>query len=332
MWKDKAVAKKLGIAYGNLSTMLEAGLPVLRSLDTLSQGLRAPYEQAFLRIRERISKGSSFSDAMSEDKKVFAPLDIMIINSAETGGTLGESFNLLSHWHEFSDKMGKLLLSGLILPAFVITIASFVIPIPSQVLGGLDNWSTWRYFRMALTVLSVFYVPAIAIYCIVRYTPKTGPLRRFVDIVALRIPGLGSAIYRLGISRYCRVFQMLSSAGVPITECVEKSGVSCGNAVVASLFEPMAGAVKAGKPSSQGLSTSLPAEFRGIWEVGEETGSLDSCVGKLADNYAYAAEFRFRVFARWFPIFVYVCIAIFLIYNVFVGFTMIYGNLFESLE
>jgi len=324
------LSKKLGIAYDNLSTMLEAGLPVLRSLDTLSQGLRVPYKQAFLNVRQRISKGSSFAGAMGEDKKVFGPLDIMIIDSAETGGTLGESFSLLSHWHEFSDKMGKLLLSGLILPAFVITIAAFIVPIGPMVISGLDNWNTNLYLHRVLTILSMFYVPAITIFCIIRFTPKTGPLRRFLDIVTLRIPGLGSAIYRLSISRYCRVFQMLSSAGVPITECVDKAGVSCGNAVVAALFEPMTDAVKAGKPSSEGLGTSLPPEFRGIWEVGEETGSLDNAVGKLADNYAYAAEFRFRIFARWFPIFVYVCVAIVLIYFVFQGFSLIYGDLMKQ--
>ena len=325
------MAKKLGIAYGNLSTMLEAGLPVLRSLDTLSQGLRVPYKQAFLNVRQRISKGSSFAGAMAEDKKVFAPLDIMIVESAETGGTLGESFGLLSHWHEFASKMAKLVLSGLVLPALVITIAALVIPIPGMVMGGLDNWRTDVYIRQALSILAIFYVPAFVIYCIVRFTPQRGPLRRFLDIVVLRIPGLGSAMYRLSISRYCRVFHMLSAGGLPITECVTKAGASAGNAVVAAMFEPMTDAVKAGKPASEGLSQSLPAEFRGIWEVGEETGTLDKSVGKLADNYAESAEFRFRIFARWFPIVVYVCLSVFMIISVFRGYAQIYGGLLNQM-
>ncbi len=264
---------------------------------------------------------------MAAEPRTFKPLDVMIVDSAETGGTLGESFGLLSHWYEFSSKMAKLVLSGLMLPAFVIFVAAWIVPVPAFVLSG---WHVDLYLHRVLTILMIFFLPAGIIFCIVRYTPPRGLPRKIVDIISLRIPLLGGALYRLAISRYCRVFHMLSAAGLPITECAVKAGAATGNAVIANMFEPMADAVRAGKPASEGLSIKLPADFRGIWQVGEETGGLDDMAKKLADNYADSAEFRFKEFARWFPRVVYFIVMIAMVIAVFKGFQVIYGDLLNQ--
>ena len=317
------LAKNLATAYHNLSTMLDAGVSLLRSLETVASGLRGAQKQAFLRLRDTLAKGSSLAEAMEQNPRVFRPLDVMIIDSAETSGNLGESFGLLGQWYEFSHRMSKMLRSGMVLPIFVITFAAFLVPVPKFVFSG---WDAGVYISGALTILMIFYIPAGIIYSIVRFTPQKGLPRRIVDQAALSVPVLGGALYRLAISRYCRVFHMMSQAGVPITQCVEKATLATGNAAVARMFEPMAESVRQGQPASTGLSGRLPAELRGIWEVGEESGTLDATTGKLAENYAYAAEFRFQEFVRWLPRIVYALIAMVLIYYIFQGWQMIYGQ------
>jgi len=148
-------------------------------------------------------------------------------------------------------------------------------------------------------------------------TPKTGPARRVLDKVVLRIPILGKAFRKLAISRFCWAFHMLCKAGVPYSESVEMAISVTGNLVVADLFKPTAESVKAGQLMSEGLSPKLPLDLVEMWKTGEETGRLDDVSKRLANNYFEQAEFWFAEFTRWFPRFVYLLICIMMIIMIF---------------
>jgi type II secretory pathway component PulF len=308
------LAKGLATAYYNLSTLLEAGVPLLRSLRTVEAGLRGPLQRAFGRLIEGVSNGNPLSDAVDTNPKLFARLDVMIIRAAEASGNLAESFGLLAKWHEFSQRIKRRILSGLALPFLLIHVTAIVAPLPAFVLGGCDVKS---YILSALLIVSVFYIPAAIIIAIMRLTPETGIARRVLDHLSLWIPVLGRALYKLALSRYCRVFYMLCKAGVPITQCAEMATSGAGNAVVADLFRPAAASVESGNPFSEGLSSKLPPEFVEPWKIGEETGELDEIAKRLADTNAEAAEFWFNEFGRWFPRFVYVLVCGVMIYQIF---------------
>ena len=206
------------------------------------------------------------------------------------------------------------------LPILLIHAMAFIVPVPGFVLGG---WQIEPYLISVVKILSLFYIPAAIIFVILRMTPKTGPLRRLLDHLTLKIPLLGRAVYKLALSRYCWVFHMLIKAGVPITDCAEKATAATGNAVVTDLVKPAAASTKAGRPVSDGLSTELPLDFLDIWRVGEETGNLDDVTKRLADNNAEAAEFWLNEFARWLPRLVYCLVCLLMIYYVFKGFAMV---------
>jgi type II secretory pathway component PulF len=195
-----------------------------------------------------------------------------------------------------------------------LTIAAFVYPLPSFVLGGLDVKS---YLIQVVRILLLFWIPAGIIVLIVRTTPRTGLARRVLDNIALRIPVLGSAIHRLAIGRFCWAFHMLSKAGVPYSESVDMALSVTGNAVIADQFAPAAKSVKAGELMSDGFSKKLPLDLVEMWKTGEETGRLDDMSKRLADNYSEQAEFWFAEFTRWFPRFIYFLICIMLIYMIF---------------
>lgn len=308
------MAKGLATAYYNLSTLLEAGVPLLRSLRTVEAGLRGPLQRAFGRLIEAVSNGNPPSDALDMNPKLFARLDVMIIRAAEASGNLAESFGLLAKWHEFSQRIKRRILSGLALPFLLIHITALVAPLPAFVLGGFDVKS---YILSALLIVSVFYIPAVIIIAIMRVTPETGIARRALDHVSLWIPVLGRALYKLALSRYCRIFHMTSKAGMPIAECSEMAANGAGNMAVADLFRASTASVKAGNPFSEGLSSRLPPEFIEAWKIGEETGELDQIAKRLADTNAEAAEFWFNEFGRWFPRFVYLFVCGVMIYRIF---------------
>lgn len=323
------MAKTLAMAYDNLSTMLEAGVPLLRSLNTVAPGLEPRVKKAFLVLAEGVSKGNSLAEMMSHNRKVFSPLDVMLVNAGETSGSLAELIGLMGKWHEMSRRMLRKMLMGFLLPVLVLAIAAFVVPFPYLIFG--DITLRGYAFRVVGIHLS-FWLPAAIIVFIVRLTPSTGLLRRMLDHIVLRVPILGKAMYKFALSRFLWVFHALCKAGVPVADCVGMAIQSSGNIVVGNLFRPAAERVRAGEPMGAGLSSKLPVELVEMWKVGEETGDLDEVTKRLAQRYSEAAEFWLAEFARWFPYFVYFLLALMMIYYVFQGWFRIYSMSFESLE
>jgi type II secretory pathway component PulF len=314
------VASTLALAYHNLSIMLDAGVPVLRSLNTVASGSEPRLRAAFRKLAETVSKGNPLAETMAQSPKIFAPLDVMLVQAAEESGNLPQALELLSKWHEFSGRITRKMLSAMTLPIVLIHVTAFIAPLPAFALGG---WQTMAYLITVAKILLLFYLPAGVIFVIVRMTPKTGAARRLLDRLVLRIPILGRGVYKLALSRYCWAFHMLCGAGLPITDCAEKAASATTNAVVTDLFRPAAASAKAGNAVSDGFSAKLPPDFVDIWRIGEETGQLDDVTRRLADNNGQDAEFWFDEFARWFPRFVYALVCLVMIYYIFRNFSLI---------
>jgi type IV pilus assembly protein PilC len=305
---------KLAIAYNNLSNMLGAGVPVQRSLNTLIPGLKGRPQKAFLALADGVAQGNPLAETMILYPEVFSPVDIMIVEVGEKSGNLPELIGLLSRWHEMSSRMLKRMISGLLLPVLVLTVAAFVYPLPSFILGDTSFTS---YLLSAARILMLFWIPVGIIVLIVRTTPRTGRARRVLDQVVLRIPIMGRAVRKLAIGRFCWAFHMLCKAGVPYSESVDMAMSVTGNLVVSDLFAPSAESVKAGQLMSEGLSRKLPLELVEMWKIGEETGQLDDVSRRLADNFSEQADFWFAEFTRWFPRFIYLLICIMMIIMIF---------------
>ncbi|UCE50208.1 MAG: type II secretion system F family protein [Phycisphaerales bacterium] len=303
----------LAIVYHNLSAMLDSGVPMLRSLNTITPSMKPRMRKAFLALADGVSQGNPLAKMMAQYPGIFGPVDVMLVKVAEKSGNLADLFGLLSKWHEISHRMVRKLLSGLMLPAMVLVIAGCVFPLPGFIRGG---WILNDYLRRIVQILSLFFVPAAVIILVIRFTPRAGSLRRALDSLVLRIPILGRAMYKLALSRYCWAFHMLCKAGVPVTDCVEMSVSATGNLVVGDLFRPAVESTNAGRTIREGLLPGLPLELIEMWKVGEETGQLDDISKHLADTYAEQAEFWFGEFSSWFPRLVYFLISIMLIWMI----------------
>jgi type II secretory pathway component PulF len=303
----------MALVYHNMSLMLAAGVPLLRSLRTVGSAQKGRLRGVLLRMADTTSQGKMLAETMSENPQIFDPLDVAIVEAAEKSGSLPESFSLLSKWHEFSQNIARKILSGLALPVLLIHAVAFIAPLPTLFLGG---WQKNLYLRTALLILLLFYVPAAVVYVILNLTPKKGAARAFLDRAAVKIPVLGKALYNLSISRYCWAFHMLAKAALPVTDCAEKAADSAGNAVVARQVRDGVASVRAGQPVSEGFSSELPAEFFDIWHVGEETGKLEDVTRRLAHNYGQNAEFLFAEFAAWLPRLVYALVCLVIIYYI----------------
>ncbi|MHC4739541.1 MAG: type II secretion system F family protein [Planctomycetota bacterium] len=315
--------KKLALAYHNLSVMLDAGMPILRSLETLVSSIDGKLQDAFAAVTQKVTSGQPIADAMAEHPKVFAPMDISLIRAADLSGNMADSLKMLSQWYEFSNRLKNIILSGMVLPVVLINITAVIAPLPLLFLHAINIPG---YFAMMIRILALLYIPSAVIIAVLRLTPKTGILRRLLDALVLRIPILNKGIRCLAISRYCRAFYMLYKAGIPITQCAKTAPSMTGNIVIAELFEAGADSAQAGKLLFTGFSDRLPTEFLDLWRIGEETGELDSVTKRLADMYADTTEHLLTEFIKWLLKLAYFFVCAIMVIQIFKGYGMIMGR------
>lgn len=317
----------LARAYYDLATLLDAGVPILRSLDLLIQGQRGHSRRVFSQVRESLSKGSSFSESLGQHRRVFPELDRMLIEAAETGGSLPESFKMLSHWHEFVERITRQIQMGLLYPLFLIHAAALIYPLPTLISSFISSQANvGGYLRQVLQVLLWLYVPLLIILGSLLLKERARPLRILLDHLVLRVPGLGAAIYHLSVYRYAKAFGMLYKAGVPVSECTERAALATGNAAVAQLFAGGTASVRKGGMMWEGFSPRLSAEYLHLWQIGEETGELDKTVDRVAAAAQDRADRYFTLFAQWLPRVVYFGALLIAAYMVLQLGTQVYGG------
>lgn len=312
--------------YGNLSTLLSAGLPILRTLHTAQNTARWGIKKMLIQIERDVSSGSELSESMSKWPRHFSNLDLSLIRVGEKTGQLAEVFKSLAEWYELRKKLKNAMISGMVYPVFILHFAALFAPIPGAVLGG--GWeSYWRHF---FGILALLYIPAAAIFLGRLLLPKQGFIRRLFDRIFLMIPVLGTALKCLAVGRFSHFFSMMYKAGIPIMEAARLSIQLCGNSVIRHRLEGGYQAAKHGSPMSSGFSSNLDREFLELWMVGEESGDLDKTSAKLGEIYLDKARFRFEMIAQWLPKLIYFAIMGFIAYQIIKGVLTVYGTVLNS--
>jgi type II secretory pathway component PulF len=304
---------QLAQAYYDLATLLDAGVPILRSLDILIEGRKGFFQRVFVQMRESLSKGASLSESMGCHRNVFPELDRMLVQAAETAGSLGESFKMLSQWHEFVHRITRRMQMGLVYPILILHMGACIAAAPSLALGVV---TISGYLIEVLRTLLLFYIPMIVVIVFVLLRDRVLLLRLPLDFLVLRVPVLGQAIYHMSVCRYARAFAMLYKAGVPITETVERATRATGNVIVAGQLAGGRDSVRQGGMAWEGFSKRLPAEYRHLWQIGEETGELDKVAAKVAEISGDRADLYFTAFASGLPKVIYFAVMIVMVLKV----------------
>jgi len=308
--------------YHKLSLLLRAGVPILQSFRNAAGTSKGNIRRVLLVVADSVSRGDSLVEAMSRHPKVFMPLDVILVEAGAESGNLIDVLEFLSRWYDFRNRLRRTIVSGMVLPLFLIHFAAVIGPAPAFI---LKQYGMTQYYLQAAIILGFLYVPTIIILAILHLTPKTGPARLMLDAFSLRIPILGRAIKNLALSRFCRAFTMLYKAGIPIVECVEVAAGVTGNVVITRMVKGGADSGRAGNSICAGFSRRLPPDLLSIWQVGEETGRLDEAIEPIGDEFAEVSELLFNELAKWMPRLVYFGICIIMGYQIVMGWRAIYG-------
>jgi type IV pilus assembly protein PilC len=287
-----------------LSTLQDAGLPILRSLQILEQQQKPGLLKAIIGgVADEVEGGGTLSDAMANYPKAFDKLYVNMINAGEAGGVLDIILSRLADFMEKAAKLKKKVIGAMIYPVVVISIAIgivsmimvFVIPkfetifkdfkteLPgvTKVLLAVSRWFAndygWAY---------VLFSP-IALILLIKLIRISEGGKYFIDMVKLKIPILGSILGKTAIARFTRTLGTLISAGVPILDAINITKETCGNEVYSRALGKVHDAIREGESMADPLRATkvCDAIVVNMVDVGEETGDLDKMLIKIADNY-----------------------------------------------
>lgn len=287
-----------------LSTLQDAGLPILRSLQILEQQQKPGLMKAIIGgVADEVEGGGTLSDAMAQYPKAFDKLYVNMINAGEAGGVLDIILNRLADFMEKAAKLKKKVIGAMIYPAVVILIAVgivsmilvFVVPKFKEIFRDfkLELPGVTQILITASTFMAEQYGWAYLIFGPVVLTILWKLIRmseggRYAsDLVLLKVPILGAILSKTSIARFTRTLGTLISAGVPILDAINITRETCGNEVYARALGKVHDAIREGESMADPLRATkvCDAIVVNMVDVGEETGDLDKMLMKIADNY-----------------------------------------------
>ncbi|MDP7005926.1 MAG: type II secretion system F family protein [Phycisphaerales bacterium] len=295
-----------------LSTLQDAGLPLLRSLQILEQQQNpGKLKSILLDVVEDVESGTSLSDAMSKHPKAFDRLYSKMVAAGEIGGVLDVILQRLANFMEKAQRLKSRIKGAMIYPICVIIVAVaivtgimyFVIPKFKDIfndfdvtLPGLTLWLIEASLWIAGTPEGKEqaipgYVWVIAspflVFFFFKLVRKTGPGRAIIDIVLMKIPVLGNLVEKTSVARFTRTLGTLIAAGVPILEAVLITRDTSGNHVYEKALTGVHDSIREGESVADPLREAKVCDsiVVNMIEVGEETGDLDVMLMKVADNY-----------------------------------------------
>ena len=289
-----------------LSTLQDAGLPILRSLRILEEQQKAgTFKKVVGYVSDDIEGGSTLSEALGRFPRTFDRLFVNMVAAGETGGVLDLILNRVADFMEKRQKLMARVRSAMVYPILVISAAftillllmQFVIPkfttvltdmaegaeLPkiTRIVLGVSNWIAYDYGWAVL-----LGVP-FGIVFLLRIMKQFRVSRLIVDSVKLKLPVIGQLSGKIAVTRWTRTLGTLISAGVPILDALNVTRETAGNEVFANMLGNVHDSIRQGDTFASPLRQSKTVDLivSNMVSVGEETGDLDKMLMKVADNY-----------------------------------------------
>jgi type IV pilus assembly protein PilC len=303
----KIKAKQLCTFTRQLSTLQDAGLPILRSLRILAgQCKPGVLKNALGDVVDDIESGLTLSEAFAKHPKAFDRLYCNMVKAGEAGGALEAILQRLADFKEKAQSLKRKIKGAMVYPIVVITVAVtivgfilyFIIPKFEMIFKdfGVDL-PKMTVFLIEASHFVVDYAPVciaspFVLYIILKLLYKTKIGAYVLDWIMLRIPVMGQIAGKSTVARTMRTLGTLVTSGVPILEAIAIVRETAGNAVFERVFTRIYDSIREGETISVPLKESRLVDdiVVNMIDVGEETGDLDTMLNKIADNYDEEVE------------------------------------------
>lgn len=300
---SKTSDKDITVFTRQFATMIEAGLPLVQSLEILtSQVENKTLAKALASIKTDVEGGATYADALKKHPRIFSELYVNMIAAGEAGGILDTILNRLAEYIEKAMKLRKKVKGAMIYPAVVSVIAVIVIavimifvvptfskmfvtlggtiPVPTRIIINLSN------FISGIGGLFIL-IAVIGLSLSIAQVRRTEKGKKTIDALLLKAPVLGILFRKVAVAKFTRTLGTLISSGVPILDGLEITAKTAGNKVIEYAVMDVKKAVSEGKTLAEPLTKArvFPPMVTHMIAVGESTGALDSMLSKIADFY-----------------------------------------------
>jgi len=302
LFPEKVDEKDISVFFRQLSTMINAGLPLVQCFELAEKGSdKKALVKLLGDIRNELEGGSPLGETLKRFPKEFDRLTCALVEAGEQGGILDTILLRLCEYKEKALALTAKIKSAMVYPASIIVVSFivtavlmiFVIPVFADMFSGFgaelpgptlitmkisDAFVEYWYVVLFAPILLVWAIKAI-------YKTPQGHYQ--LDKLLLNLPIIGDVLRKGAVARFCRTFSTLSAAGVPILESLDTVAQTSGNVVIEEVI------LKTKDSISQGMTLTAPLEASGIFPVmvtqmisiGEQTGSLEEMLSKIADFY-----------------------------------------------
>jgi type IV pilus assembly protein PilC len=286
-----------------LATMLEAGVPLVQSFDIIGKGHENPSMQdLLLSIKADIEGGNTLAAALKKKPLYFDELFCNLVAAGEQAGVLEGLLDKIATYKEKTESIKKKIKKALTYPIAVIVVAFvvtailllFVVPVFEELFQsfGADLPS---FTRMIINMSKwlqewwwiVFGSIGAAIYAFIYFKKRSPQFNYFLDRTLLKIPVVGMILNKSSIARFARTLSTMSAAGVPLVEALESVAGACGNIIYSDAVLKMREEVATGQRLQFAMTQSnlFPHMVQQMVAIGEESGSMDAMLAKVADFY-----------------------------------------------
>ena len=295
--------KEKAVWASKLAALVNAGVPIVRSLDLMTTQQKLPmFKKALTAVGMEVNQGTAMGTAMRQWPTVFDQLTVAMVEAGEAGGVLDESLKRLAKLLEDNARLQNQIKGAMGYPVAVLVIAIlvflgmtiFLIPTFAGIFEDLG--AELPMFTQLMVDLSKLLRSSaalvfaggllVAVWLFSRYY-ATDKGRRVVDRLTLKLPLFGDLIMKTATAQFCRIFSSLTKAGVPILMSLEISSETAGNSIISDAILNSRAMVQEGVLLSAALTRQkvLPEMALSMLSIGEETGEMDRMLSKVADFY-----------------------------------------------
>lgn len=299
--------KDLAIMSRQMATMIGSGLSLLRTLTILSEQTESkPLTKILEKVRDDVQTGISTSDAFARHTDAFPPLMVNMIRAGETGGFLEGALGSIATNFEKEVKLRGTIKSAMTYPVIVFVMAIlaviamlvFIVPVFKKMFEGLGGQLPLPTMMLVYLSQSMVFVVPILIVVGVAFAiwwprnKNTERVRKFLDPLKLKLPVFGPLLKKIAVARFSRNFSNMISAGVPILQALNIVGETSGNWVLENALKEVAESVRQGQSIAAPLAGQpvFPTMVTQMIAVGEDAGSLETMLDKIADFYDQEVE------------------------------------------
>ena len=286
-----------------LATMLRAGVPLLQAFDIVARGhSNARFSRLMMDIKGRVEAGSSLSQAFREHPAHFDSLYCNLVNAGETAGMLDGILERLATYKEKILALKSKIKSAMFYPISVVTVAIIVVwiimvwvipafkqvfksfgadlPAPTLIVMAVSDFFVSYWWLMLGIIIGTLF----GFFFLLR---RSTAFRYAVDRISLRLPIIGGILEKATIARWTRTLATMFAAGVPLVESLDAVAGASANAVYIAGTRKIQNEVSTGTSLTNAMHNTglFPSMVLQMTQIGEESGSLDGMLSKVADFY-----------------------------------------------